>query len=98
MAEWLELLAAQNIVVGKMNHFRDVSEDEQAWANGFIEEYTTANGEKSIMPCTPIRLASTEQKPAKPAPLSGENTVEILKELGYSQQDIDEMLETKAVL
>jgi len=98
MAEWLELLAAENIVVGKMNHFRDVSEDEQAWANGFIEEYRTPNGETCVMPCTPIKLASLQQEASRPAPLSGEHTAEILGELGYSEQDIKEMMETKAVL
>ncbi|MBE6969314.1 MAG: CoA transferase [Ruminococcaceae bacterium] len=86
--EWTALFKAADIVSGPMSHFRDVAEDEQAWANGFVEEYRFRNGETCVMPCQPVRLASVESKPTKFAPLPGEQTDEVLRAYGYSEEEI----------
>ena len=95
--EWMKLFRENDLVIGKLPHMTDVLVDEQAWANGFIEELTSPNGEKTTLSCPPIRLASFTKDAATPAPRMGEQTDEVLRNYGYSEDDIKRMHETGAV-
>ena len=95
--EWMKEFRENDLVIGKLPHMTDVLVDEQAWANGFIEELTSPNGEKTVLSCPPIRLASFTKDPATPAPQMGEQTDEVLRLYGYSEDDIKRMHENGAV-
>ena len=87
-AEWLRIFRELDIVCGKINHFADVLEDEQAWANEYIQKYTCPNGNERILPTCPVRLGSQGAiKLGKPF-LYGENNNEILENLGYNAEQI----------
>jgi crotonobetainyl-CoA:carnitine CoA-transferase CaiB-like acyl-CoA transferase len=45
----------------------------------------------------PVRASGTPAAPSMPPPLLGQHTREVLSEHGYSPQDIDALLETRAV-
>ena len=49
--EWIKLFAKLDIVCGRLNHFRDVLTDEQAWANDYLQKYHCTNGAERILPC-----------------------------------------------
>jgi len=90
-AEWLQIFRELDIVCGKLNHFADVLEDEQAWANEYIQKYSCQNGEERILPTCPVRLGSQGAiKVGKPFKF-GEHNDEILAGLGYSEDEIKEM-------
>ena len=90
--DWLQRLKAKDIPCTRVNHFRDVSHSEQAWVNGFVEEFQFRNGETCVMPCPPIRMASQGETPgSRPAPLLGEHTGEVLAGLGLSGKELEEL-------
>jgi len=89
--EWVKILKEADIVHARLQHFRDIPKDEQAWANDFVYEKTFANGEKAILPSTPIRFHEGGPPLRQRGPLLGEHTREVLKELGYSSEQIEEM-------
>ena len=74
-----------------MQHFADVSEDEQAWANEYLENVHFANGRTDVMPTSPIEMDSLGPIKTKPAPAIGADTESILQNLGYSQEAIEQM-------
>ena len=98
-SEWIKLLKEADVVCGVLNHMKDVSRDEQAIANSFIQQYNFKNkeGESCMMPCPPIRLGSQQPPIAVSAPLPGEDTREVLIKMGYSTEYIAEMLNLGAV-
>ena len=91
-AEWFRLFREADIVCGILNHMSEVLVNEQAVANDFVQEYTCHNGEKCLMPCPPVRLASQPLPKSGFTPLAGEDTVDVLERLGYSAQDIDRLM------
>ena len=95
--EWLKIFRELDIVSGKINHFADVLEDEQAWANEYIQKYTCQNGNERILPTCPVRLGSQGAiKLGKPMQY-GENNVEVMASLGYSEEQIKELFEKGAL-
>ena len=84
--EWLKLLKAEDVVCGRLNHMREVSFDEQAIVNQFVQSYRCHDGSECMMPTPPIRLASQEVPLAKGAPLNGEDTLAVLKQFGYDEE------------
>ena len=81
----------------RMAHFRDISEDEQAWANDYLEHVTFANGNVDVMPRSPIEMDSVGMLTTKTAPGIGAHTSEILLNLGYSEDQIRHMTESGAI-
>lgn len=80
-AEWIELIKGIDVVCHRLVHFRDVGNDEQAWANGNLEEFTLGNGDTCMMPCPPVRFGSTGTIKTKLGPRLGEHTEEVLNSL-----------------
>ena len=80
-----------------MNHFSDVTTDEQAWANGYLEHMECPNGETVTMPASPIKMNSVGTVVTKPAPAVGTHTASVLAELGYSAEEIAAMDASGAV-
>ena len=89
--EWLKIFRELDIVCGKLNHFADVLEDEQAWANEYIQKYSCQNGEERILPTCPVRLGSQGAIKVGQPFKCGEHNEEILAKLGYSEEEIKEM-------
>lgn len=96
-AEWLELAKIYDIPVVKLNHFNEVGTDEQALANGFVEEVVYENGDKIMMPASPIIMDSVGKITTKISPRVGTDTAEVLRSLGYSQEQIDALDASGAV-
>ena len=94
---WLDQSVVYDLPVVRMNHFADVSEDEQAWANGYLEKMECRNGETVIMPRSPINMDAVGELKTVPAPYVGGDTEEVLKNLGYSAEEIAAMNEKGAV-
>ena len=89
--EWLRIFKSLDIVCGKLNHFADVFEDEQALANEYVQSYQCLNGETRMLTTSPIRLGSQGALKAGTPFASGEHTDVVLQGLGYSAEDIAEM-------
>ena len=87
-SEWLTELKAADVVCGRMTHMKDVSKDPQALENSFVQEYRFRNGKSCMMPCPPIRLGSQPDPLAESAPLAGEDTRQVLREAGFSEERI----------
>ena len=98
LPEWLKIGEELDIPMIRMNHFADVSEDEQAWANGYLEHVEFANGNVEVMPRSPIEMDSVGELKTVPADKVGANTEEILRDLGYSAEQIKKMSEEGSIL
>lgn len=92
ISHWLQVAKELDLPFVRMNHFSDVTKDQQAWVNGYLENVRFANGQVDVMPSSPIEMDSVGQLKTVPAPAVGADTRQILQELGYSQDQIDTML------
>ena len=96
-AYWLEKAKECDLPMVRMGHFSEISEDQQAWANGYLEHVTFANGHEGIMPASPIEMDSVGTVVTKTAPGIGADTEALLSSLGYSAEEIQKMLQEGAV-
>lgn len=97
-AEWLAICRELDLPVVRMNHFGDVSTDPQAWANGFLEHVTFRNGHVDVMPTSPIEMGSACPPPTKPAEGVGADTAEVLRSLGYTEEQVEAMIAAGAAI
>lgn len=93
--EWVKLLREADIVHDRLRHFKEITKDEQAWANNFVYEHSFANGNKGILPSPPVQSAAIGSPEKSRSPMLGEHSREILGELGYSKEQIEEMKNSK---
>jgi len=96
-SEWLKRSLEVDLPLVRMNHFADVSEDEQAWANGYLERMECRNGETVVMPRSPINMNEEAELETVPAPYVGADTRAVLQRLGYGDDAIAAMEQTGAV-
>lgn len=96
-AYWLEKLHAIDVGAVRMVHFSDVSKDEQAWANDYLEHVQFPDGMSGVMPTSPLEMESVGKIVTKPAPMVGHDTVAVLQDLGYSDDEIARMNDSGAI-
>lgn len=88
-ADLLEIFLEADIWAAPVNTFPEVSRDAQVQHNGSITafDHPTAGKFRTIGP--PIKFSRTPSRVQRP-PLTGEHNVEILKGVGYTDQEIAE--------
>ena len=72
--------------------WEDIMNDPQAHAVGAFYDVTCPNGVVRKATHTPVRLESEGEIDGRTAPMIGEQGREILSEIGYTDEKIDEML------
>ena len=96
-AEWLEMGKQNDIPMSPMNHFADISEDEQAWANNYVQHVNYSNGHTDVIASSPIEMDSVGELTTVPSHHIGEDTEEVLKSFGYTDEEILAFREAKAI-
>ena len=97
--EWLDLFAPTNVPINRVNTLEDLARDPHLVATGFwrtVEHPTEGRLRTSAFP---VNFSGTPADVTRRhAPRLGENTREVLEELGYAGERIDSMLATGAAL
>lgn len=70
----------------------ELVDSEQAWDNKFLTRFTLHTGEELVEAATPVKFGGVTDAPRNPAPFLGEQTTEVLIELGYVKEEISEFL------
>ena len=92
-AEWLALLQERGIWAGPVYTYADVVNDPQVRHNGSLISYDHPTEGRVTTPGFPYRFSATPAEVRRGAPLAGEQTREILAELGWDDAAVDELTE-----
>lgn len=97
-AEWLDLFREHDIWAGPVYGYAELVNDPQIVHNGTFVEYDHPTEGHVKAPGFPIRFSKTPSSVRRGAPLAGEHSIEVLKELGYSDERIKALVDSAVVL
>jgi cinnamoyl-CoA:phenyllactate CoA-transferase len=89
-AEWSEIFTANDVPHSLCQVWEEVLEDPQAWAIGAFESMDYPTGKRTMVR-PPVKVDSADAIPCKRGPLLGEHSKEILKEIGYTDEQLEEL-------
>jgi crotonobetainyl-CoA:carnitine CoA-transferase CaiB-like acyl-CoA transferase len=89
-AEWKQLLAELDAPWAPVQSVREVIEDPQVIANGYVGEVALDGGQGYRLPTVPVQF-DEQAPPLRHAPEHGEHTEALLLELGYDWDRIAEL-------
>lgn len=85
-------LEEQDILCAPVRTLEDALADPQTVCNGMVVEMDHPHAGKVKVLNAPIRLSGTPNTTRRPAPMLGEHNQEILRELGYSDEQLAALL------
>ena len=88
LAEWEKELADLDVCWGKIQNLDEVLNDPLFRARGMVVDILQKNGKKTATIGVPVKLSETPGTVRTPPVGFGENTVSILQELGYTENQI----------
>ncbi|MBI4330260.1 MAG: CoA transferase [Chloroflexi bacterium] len=95
--EWFQFLKDKDVCVAPVNSLAETLADEQVLHRRMVVEVGHPRMGKVKQIGIGIKLSETPGTIRRTAPMEGENTDSILKELGYSSQQIDQLRQEKAI-
>src|SRR5262250_1380736 len=97
MAHWYEVLGAVHVTFGAVRDPQQVLDDPQLAANDIMVPLEGAGGNLRTTISSPIQLHGVAKVPARRAPDLGEHTEEILRDLGFDADGIEDLRTSGAV-
>jgi CoA:oxalate CoA-transferase len=94
--EWEELLSPMALI-GPMNRVDEVVADPQVQAREMVVELPTWTGGSLRVSNTPVKLSRTPGGAVRGAAKPGEHGFEILGHAGYSEEEVERLMETGVV-
>jgi CoA:oxalate CoA-transferase len=91
IAEWIDILDAVDVPCAPILARSQVFDEPQMVDNEMIASQDHPSSGRVTMVNVPVRLSSTPGCVRSPAPELGENTEDVLKNLGYADEQIDSL-------
>ncbi len=86
---WLDAIVAQDVPCGPIYDYASVEADPQFWQNGYLAEVEHPNFPGHQAVGIPVTMSETPPRVQGVAPELGQNTEELLLEMGYDWSDIE---------
>jgi crotonobetainyl-CoA:carnitine CoA-transferase CaiB-like acyl-CoA transferase len=96
--EWIKALEAEGVPCGPINSIADMAADPQTLARAMVVELDHPRAGATRTLGLPIKLSATPGKVARPAPLLGQHTREVLAEFGFSSGEIEALVRSGAAV
>jgi len=96
--ELLSALDQAGVPCGPINSIADMAADPQALAREMVVELEHPRAGRTRALGLPIKLSRTPGKVARPAPIMGEHTREVLAEFGFSREEIEALVASGAAI
>ena len=97
VAEWAALCDRTQIPWAPVNTLDDLFVDEHLRAIGFFHRSTHPSEGDTVLPEPPVQFSATPASIHRHAPRHGEHGAEVLKELGYTEDEVDQLEECGAL-
>jgi crotonobetainyl-CoA:carnitine CoA-transferase CaiB-like acyl-CoA transferase len=91
MAHWYEVFNGVHVTFGVVRDPQEVINDPQLRANDIVVPLEAAGGKLTSTISSPIQVHGVDKVPARRAPALGEHNEEVLRLLGFSASDIDDL-------
>ncbi|MFH1135755.1 MAG: CoA transferase [Pseudomonadota bacterium] len=95
--EWMEIFLSRGMMFCSIQTMEEVSGDPQALANNYMVPFDHPRLGNIMIPGYPIDFGGQEAGTTAPAPVMGQHTDEVLKEIGYSDQALADLRKNKAI-
>ena len=97
LTEVLEAMEKAEVPAGRIYSAADIAADPHFAARGMIQEGLAGDGEPLKVPGVVPKLSATPGAIRSAAPKLGEHTDQVLKDLGYSPQAIEDLKKSKII-
>ncbi len=94
--EWIEILNEAGVPCGNVNNLAQAFSDPQVLHQEMVLESDQPGGPIK-MPGFPVKMSGTPARLRDPSPQLGEHTKEVLKQVGYSETDVDRLVSDRVV-
>jgi crotonobetainyl-CoA:carnitine CoA-transferase CaiB-like acyl-CoA transferase len=98
LAEWVNLFKENDLPCEACYEPLDIYDDEQVWANDILRKIDYPTGAERMIPTNPVRFSSMDKPDLKISKAQGASTIDILKEHGYSKEEIESLIAEGAVV
>ncbi len=96
-AEWIEVLSEAGCPCGEINNIKEVFELDQVQELGLARDVTSHERGQTQIVGQPITMNRSRSEIVKPSPLLGQDAEEILKDLGYGDEEISAFREKSVI-
>jgi crotonobetainyl-CoA:carnitine CoA-transferase CaiB-like acyl-CoA transferase len=97
-AQWIELLEQADIPVAPMNTVEDLIADRHLAESGFFAHESHPTEGEMLVPSTPTGWSASSPDMPGPAPRLGQDSAQILRELGYSEEQVAQLARSRVTL
>ncbi len=95
--EWIRIFSEHDIPYETIRQISDIVNDEQAWANDYLERVNYPDTE-TVVPVPPVKFSDYRRKPYRIQGSIGADTDTILANAGYSEDEIAQLKENHAII
>jgi crotonobetainyl-CoA:carnitine CoA-transferase CaiB-like acyl-CoA transferase len=96
-AVWQQKLEDAGIPAGHVLNIDQMTSNEQTLARDMVQDVGASTGSSLRVLGHPVKYSKTPAKINRRAPGVGEHTAEVLAEVGYTEEEIAEMVKAKAI-
>ncbi|MFC1821911.1 CaiB/BaiF CoA transferase family protein [Thermodesulfobacteriota bacterium] len=95
--EWMEIFEERGLMFSPVQHSIDLFQDPQALINNYLVDFDHPVMGKIKIPGYPAHFSANQAGTRTAAPAIGEHTSQILKEMGYQDEEIEKLKEEKVI-
>lgn len=95
--EWVRQISEHDLIAAPVQDYEELAADPQVVANDYIVEVERPGHEPVRMVGLPVELSKTPGSIRSLSPALGQHTAEVLREHGYSAEEISELTEEGVV-